>query len=93
MDLNKLEEMEYTEIFKYVTSEYIREFGEIKFKTILIKIMTSNKISGLISKARYSGLPPGSKDYIYCVNTITYFFFFAWTNPSSCSLNCVAKME
>jgi len=67
--------MEYSEIFDYIISSYIREFGERKFKTVLDKVMTSNKISGLISTAKYKEVPPGSKDFLYCLNEIPYFIF------------------
>lgn len=35
--------------------------------------MTSNKIPGLIGKDKYKGLPPGSNDFIYCLNSIPFF--------------------
>ena len=75
MNLTQISLMSYDEILEYVISAYIREFGERKFKTVLDKIMTSNKISGLISTAKYKGVPPGSKDYLYCLNEIPYFIF------------------
>src|SRR5690606_27886793 len=75
MNLTQLSLMSYDEILEYVISAYIREFGERKFKTVLDKIMTSNKISGLISTAKYKGVPPGSKDFLYCINEIPYFIF------------------
>lgn len=52
MNLTQLSYMTFDEILEYVISSYIREFRERKFKTILDKIMTSNKISGLISTAK-----------------------------------------
>lgn len=75
MNLTQLSLMSYDEILEYVISAYIREFGERKFKTVLDKIMTSNKISGLISTAKYKGVPPGSKDILYSLNEIPYFIF------------------
>jgi len=67
--------MEYNEILEHVITAYTREFGERKFNTVLDKIMTSNKISGLISTAKYKGVPPGSKDFLYSLNEIPYFIF------------------
>jgi len=75
MDLTKLNLMTYAEIVEYFLSTYVREFGERKFKTIVDKIMTSNKISGLISTAKYKGIPPGSNDILYSLNEIPYFIF------------------
>jgi len=75
MNLTHLSLMSYDEILEYVISAYIREFGERKFKTVLDKIMTSNKISGLISTAKYKRVPPGSKDFLYYLNEIPYFIF------------------
>ena len=75
MNLSLIHTLDYEEILEYVISYYIREFGERKFKTILDKVMTSNKISGLISTAKYKAVPPGSKDFLYCLNEIPYFIF------------------
>ncbi len=75
MNLTQLSLMNFNEILEYVTLAYIREFGERKFKTVLEKVMTSNKISGLISTAKYKGVSPGSKDFLYCLNEIPYFIF------------------
>jgi hypothetical protein len=54
---------------------YIREFGERKFKTVLDKVMTSDKISGLISTSRYRMATPGAKTFLACINEINYFIF------------------
>ncbi len=70
-----MKHMEYSEILEYVISAYIREFGDSKFKTVLDKVMTSNKISGLISTVKYKEVAPGSKDFLYCLNEIPYFIF------------------
>lgn len=75
MNLTKLHLLEYNEIFDFVIRSYIREFGERKFKIILDKVMTSNKVSGLISTAKYKRIPPGANDYLYCLNEIPYFIF------------------
>jgi len=75
MNLTQLSLMEYNEILEHVITAYTREFGERKFNTVLDKIMTSNKISGLISTAKYKGVPPGSKDFLYSLNEIPYFIF------------------
>jgi len=75
MNLTQIRHLDYQGIVEYVITSYIREFGERKFATILEKIMTSNKISGLISTAKFKGVPPGSKDILYCLNEIPYFIF------------------
>jgi hypothetical protein len=75
MSIGNLNHMNYDDIISYVVTSYIREFGERKFNTVLEKIMTSNKISGLISTAKFKGLPPGSKDFLYSLNEIPYFIF------------------
>jgi hypothetical protein len=75
MNLTQLHSLRYNSIFEYVISSYIKEFGERKFKTILDKVMTSNRISGLISTAKYENVPPSSKDILHCLNEIPYFIF------------------
>lgn len=75
MNLQNLYLMDYEEILELFFSYYIKQYGEIKFKTILDKVMTSNKISGLISTARYKNVPPGYNDILYCLNEIPYFIF------------------
>jgi hypothetical protein len=67
--------MEYDDLFDYFTTSYVREFGQRKFQKVLNKVLRSNKISGLISTARYNGVPPGSDDILYCLNEIPFFIF------------------
>jgi hypothetical protein len=70
-----LENLNYEELLEFYINSYIKEFGERKFQVIFEKIMTSNKISGLISKSRYKRIAPNFKDYIYSLNEIPYFIF------------------
>lgn len=66
---------EYKSIVDAYALKYIKEFGERKAKVINEKIMTSNKLSGLISKSRYERIPISSKTYLYTLNSIPYFVF------------------
>jgi len=75
MNTSIIDTLEYHEIFEITMNSYIKEFGERKFRKIFNKMMTSNKISGLISTARHKGVPPGSKDFLYSLNEIPYFIF------------------
>ena len=75
MNMKDISSLSYFEILEFVIFSYSREYGEIKFKKIFEKVMTSNKISGLISTVKYKGLPPGSKDFLYCLNEIPFFIF------------------
>lgn len=74
-NIEKLNSLSYEELLDLSFNYYIREHGEIKLRKIFQKIMTSNKVSGLISKARYMNIVPGSKDYLACLNEIPYFLF------------------
>lgn len=71
--IRKLDHLDYEEIIEHVIDSYTKEFGERKFLKVYKKVMTSNKISGLIGKVKYKGLPPGSKDFLYCLNEIPFF--------------------
>ena len=75
MDIKKIHTLDYDGIIGFMVSSYIQEFGERKFEKLLRKVMTSNKISGLISTARYKRIPPGSNDFLYCLNEVPYFIF------------------
>lgn len=55
--------------------KYLRELGERKFKTVLDKVMTSNKISGLISTSRYQMWRPKPQTILACLHEIPYFMF------------------
>ncbi|MCL2858808.1 MAG: hypothetical protein FWF42_03860 [Streptococcaceae bacterium] len=72
---NKYKTMDYSEILQFMMESHIKHYGEREFKKILDKVMTSNKISGLISTLKYKGIPPGSQDFLYCLNEIPYFLF------------------
>lgn len=75
MNLSQINLMSYDEIVEHVINSYKREFGERKFKTVLEKIMTSNKVSRVINTVKDKGVPPGSRDFLYCLNEIPYFIF------------------
>jgi len=73
--LQKLNSLSYEELLDLAFNYYIRENGEVKLRKIYEKIMTSNKVSGFISKVRFMNIVPGSKDYLACLNEIPYFLF------------------
>lgn len=68
-------ESRYTSLVLNVIDSYKREFGEKKYKDILTKVATSDKISGLISTLRYNNLVPSHKEIVYCINEIPFFIF------------------
>lgn len=70
-----IENLGYEELIEFYATSYMREFGERKFRTVVEKVMTSNKISGLISTSRFKGVAPNHKDFLYCLNEIPYFIF------------------
>ena len=71
----RFEDMTYEELVDVTLNYYIREHGEVKLRKIYEKIMTSNKVSGFISKVKFMNIVPGSKDYLACLNEIPYFIF------------------
>ena len=75
MDRMQINSLDYEELVKFFISLYVKEFGERKFNTIYQKVMTSDKISGLISTSRFKSMPPGSNNFLYCLNEIPYFIF------------------
>jgi hypothetical protein len=66
---------EYKNVVDAYALKYIKEFGERKAKAINEKVMTSNKISGLISKSRHERIPISARTYLYTLNSIPYFVF------------------
>lgn len=73
--IQKLNSLSYEELLDLAFNYYIREYGEVKLRKIYEKIMTSNKVSGFISKVKFMNVVPGSKDYLACLNEIPYFIF------------------
>ena len=73
--IQKLNSLSYEELLDLAFNYYIREYGEVKLRKIYEKIMTSNKVSGFISKVKFMNIVPGSKDYLACLNEIPYFLF------------------
>lgn len=65
----------FTQICESYFAAYIRVNGERKFQTVVDKIMTSNKVSGLISTSRYKMIRPDSKTILACLHEIPYFMF------------------
>lgn len=66
---------EYKNVVDSYALTYIKEFGERKAKAINEKVMTSNKISGLISKSKHERIPISARTYLYTLNSIPYFVF------------------
>lgn len=73
--LSEINNLNFNDLLNYYTESYLLEFGERKLNKIVKKVMTSNKISGLISTTRYNLVAPGSSDFLYCLNEIPYFIF------------------
>ena len=65
----------YDLLNEYFFDYYRTAFGQVKLEKVAEKVISSSKISTLISKARYSGKIPNHLDYIYSLNYIPYFAF------------------
>lgn len=72
---NIFEDMSFDEIVGFTVEKYINEKGRDKFLKLYQKVMTSNKLSGLISSSRFKAIPPSANDVMYCLNEIRYFIF------------------
>ncbi len=70
--------MGYYEIFERVAQPYRQRHGPEKIRKIGMKVLTSDKISGLISRLKYNGTPPASTDFLYCLHEIPYFLFSSY---------------
>lgn len=75
MNLSFIDYLGYEDIIKHILNSYLKEFGERKFKTVFDKVLTSNKISGLISTLKFREVAPDANSFIYCINEIPYFIF------------------
>ena len=88
-----MESKTYEEIMESFMVYYRNKYGQEKIKTIYEKVMTSDKISGLISKARFRGFPPGSQDYVLVVSSIPYFMFASSQTLAMASLFSLSKWD
>ncbi len=70
-----LEALSFFEIIEKTISRYIKMYGEEKYRKVLQKIMTSNSISGFISKTKFEGVAPNHMDFLIRLNGIPFFLF------------------
>lgn len=69
------ESLDYEDILLHNFNSYSREFGERKFKNVVDKVTTSNKIKKLNTYLKFHNLVPSSTEIIACLNEIPYFIF------------------
>ena len=73
--------MTFDEIVQFTIDKYSMENGRDKLHTIYEKVMTNNKLSGLISTSRYRKLAPSSNDVLACLASTSYFMLRSnWTH-------------
>lgn len=65
----------FTQLCDAYCTTYLLVNGERKFQTVLDKVMTSNKVSGLISTSRYKMARLDGKTILACLHEIPYFMF------------------
>jgi hypothetical protein len=65
----------YKNVVDSYAIRYAGAFGQDKALAVNKRIMTSNKISGLIARSRHHGYSPSHLDYLHTINTIPYFIF------------------
>lgn len=69
------------DIVDYTISKYCNDQGEQKFKKVYEKVMTSNKLSGLISTSKYKNAPINSTLVLSAIAETPYFLFKSnWTH-------------
>lgn len=67
--------MSFDEIVEFTIDEYSMNNGRDKLHTIYEKVMTNNKLSGLLSKSRFLKIAPSAKDVMTCICSTAYFMF------------------
>ena len=60
------ENMTFEEIVDFTIEKYSNENGRAKLHTLYEKVVTSNKLSGLISTSKYRMVAPTATDVISC---------------------------
>jgi hypothetical protein len=74
------ENMTFDEIVEFTIEKYINEEGRAKLHKVYEKVMTSDKLSGLLSTSKYRMIPPTATDVISCLCTMPFFMFRSnWT--------------
>ena len=69
------EDMTFDEIVDFTIEKYINEKGRGSLNKLFKKVMTSNKLSGLLSSSKFQAVAPSATDVMACINEIGYFIF------------------
>ena len=75
MSLVNFSALDYSEILDKCFEIYQRDFGANKFSKVFQKVVTSDKLNGMIGEAQGRMVPPGTEDILARLNTIPYFMF------------------
>jgi hypothetical protein len=81
-----LDRLTYEEIQILFTKTYVNDLGEAKYIKIAEKILTSNKMSNLLSRSRYQNIAVAPKDLLHTINSIPYFMFTSNRNQALAGL-------
>lgn len=71
-------------------NDYIREYGERKYRKVHTKVKGSRIINNLIVKSGKMQLAPNHKDFIQTLNGVKYFIF---SKPITFVLGAVLALE
>lgn len=72
---DSFQRMSFSEIVDFTIDKYAMEKGREKAHKLYTKVMTSNKLSGLIAKSRYMRVAPTSYDIMACIAETPFFLF------------------
>ncbi len=73
--------MTFDQIVEFTINDYSLQNGRDKLIAVYEKVMTNNKLSGLISTSRLRKVAPSSKEVLACIGSTSYFIFRSnWTH-------------
>lgn len=88
-----LDFLSYDQIVLVYTGTYARIYGQAKATSVFEKVVTSNKISGLISRSKFSRRAITPLDILHTLNSIPYFMFAKPETLSYAGLMVMARWK
>lgn len=85
--------LSYDQIVLVYTGTYAKIYGQAKVTSVFERVVTSNKISGLISRSKFSRRAITPLDILHTLNSIPYFMFAKPETLSYAGLMVMARWK
>ena len=78
------DEKSLEEVVDKIVQNYLQNNGALKFNKLVKKVLTNDKLCGLLSRSRYQCSPIPAKTLLSCMNSSLDFMFIS-TNAQMCA--------